>query len=85
MRKRVYLVLKELYNFELVSHEICKQDGISSRVRNEIFELRRTYGVEMVMVIGFAGQRLCYFLKDSEENYKRVKKLLKMHDKREKN
>lgn len=43
MRKRVYWVLEALCHGDIVSGYTCKLDGTSSRVRNEIYELRRQY------------------------------------------
>ena len=84
MRKKVYGALEVLDNGDMVSHYFFQMDEMSSRVRNEIYELRRNYRVEIITVEGFVGRCAAYFLVDSEENLKRVKMLLKMHKKREK-
>ena len=81
MRKKVYEVLKALYNEDWVSVTICKFEGISSRVRNEIYELRRIHHVGIITVESFSGKEAGYFLVDSNENFKKVKMLLKEHKK----
>lgn len=83
MRKRVYKVLEALEHGDWVSVKICKSEGISSRVRNEISELRRSYHVEIITVNHFIGRGSAYFLVESDENFERVKFLLKKHKKEE--
>jgi len=83
MRKKVYEVLRALDNWDWVSVYTCKLDGISSRVRNEILELRSIHRVQIVTVECFIGRGAAYFLVDSDTNFKRVKMLLKKHKKRE--
>ena len=81
MRKKVYEVLKALENDDWVSVYTCKLDGTSSRVRNEISELRRIHRVRIITVEGFVGRCAAYFLDDTDENFERVKMLLKKHKK----
>lgn len=83
MRKKVYEVLKALDNSDWVSVKICKFEGISSRVRNEIYELRRIHHVQIITVESFLGKGAAYFLVDSTENFERVKLLLKKYKKEE--
>ncbi len=83
MRKKVYEVLRALDNWDWVSVYTCKLDGTSSRVRNEISELRRIHHVQIVTVESFIGRGAAYFLVDSDESFERVKMLLKKYKKRE--
>ena len=83
MRKKVYEILEALDHDDIVSVYTCKLDGMSSRVRNEIHELRRTYNVQIMTKEGFVGRCAAYFLEPSPENIKRVKMLLKMYKKQE--
>ena len=82
MRKRTYGILKALNHDDIVSVYTCKLDGMSSRVRNEISELRRKYGIEIITVEGFVGRCAAYFLVDSDANFEKVKMLLKKHKKK---
>ncbi len=82
MRKKVYEVLRALDNSDWVSVYTCKLDGMSSRVRNEISELRRIHRVQIITVENFTGRGAAYFLVDSDENFERVKILLKKHKKK---
>lgn len=84
MRKKVYEVLEALENGDWVSVKLCKFEGLSSRVRNEIYELRRIHRVQIITVESFLGKGAAYFLVESDENFERVKMLLKKHKKREK-
>lgn len=79
MRKKVYAILEALDNGYWVSVKICKLDGTSSRVRNEISELRRKYGVRIITVENFLGRCAAYFLVYSGDNFERVKMLLKTY------
>ncbi len=83
MRKKVYEVLRALHHEDIVSGYIYKLDGVSSRVRNEISELRNVHGVRIVTVGSFIGRCASYFLEASDENIKRVEMLLKTHEKKE--
>ena len=82
MRKKVYEVLEALENGDWVSVKICKFAGISSRVRNEIYELRRIHRVRIITVESFIGRGAAYFLETSDANIKRVEMLLKTHEKK---
>lgn len=82
MRKKVYEVLEALDNGDWVSVYTCKLDGTSSRVRNEVSELRRKYGVKIITVENFLRRCAAYFLVDSAKNLERVKILLKKHKKK---
>lgn len=77
MRKRVYWVLEALYHGDIVSGFTCKLDGISSRVRNEIHELRHQYKVKIISVPEFIGRHTSYYLDESKENLEHVETLLK--------
>ncbi|DAB39952.1 MAG TPA: hypothetical protein CFH81_06975 [Sulfurovum sp. UBA12169] len=77
MRKRIYLVLKALHHGDIVLGHFCKLDGTSSRVRNEIYELRHKYKVNVISVPSFIGRHTAYFINTSEGNIQRVKSLLK--------
>lgn len=81
MRKRVYQVLKSLHHGDIVSVYTCRLDDMSARVRNEISELRRVYGVQIATVGSFVGRHAAYFLDTSDENIKRVERLLQAHKK----
>ena len=83
MRKKVYEVLEALDHGDWVSVKMCKLEGMSSRVRNEISELRKIYHVEIITVEHFIGRGSAYFLVESDENFERVKFLLKKHKKEE--
>ena len=83
MRKRTYEVLRALENCDIVSHLFCKLDDMSSRVRNEIYELRNIYDVEIHSEGSFVGRHSAYFLVGSKKNLRRVKMLLKTHKKEE--
>ncbi len=76
--------MKALEHGDWVSVKICKSEGISSRVRNEISELRRIYHIEIITVECFLGRGAAYFLVDSNVNLGRVNRLLKKHKKKKK-
>ncbi len=82
MRKKTYEVLESLENCDIVSVFTCKLDDMSSRVRNEIYELRNIYDVEIHAEGSFIGRYSAYFLVGSKKNLKRVKMLLKRHKKK---
>lgn len=77
MRKRVYWVFEALYCGDMVSGYTCKLEGISSRVRNEIYELRHKYKINVISVPGFVGYHSAYFINTSDDNMQRTKTLLK--------
>ncbi|GEM_PF-5796006 len=79
MRKRVYWVLEALYHEDIVSGYTCKLDGTSSRVRNEIYELRHKYKINVISYPGFVGRHTAYWLDMSKENIEHVKALLKTY------
>ncbi len=83
MRKKVYEVLKALEYGDMVSVYTCKLEGTSSRVRNEISELRRVHGVNIITEKGFFNRHATYLLDSSDENIKRVERLLKTYEKKE--
>lgn len=83
MRKRVYQVLKSLHYGDIVSVHTCKLDGMSARVRNEILVLRQIFSVQIITEESFVGRYAAYFLHTSDENIKRVERLLKTYEKKE--
>ena len=85
MRKKTYKILEALNHGDIVSVYTCRLDGMSSRVRNEISELRRIHRVQIITIEGFVGRCAAYFLVSSSENFERVKMLLKRHKKRKNN
>lgn len=76
MRKRVYWVLRALYHDDMLSGYTCKMDGTSSRVRNEIYELRHQYKIDVIGVAGFVGRHSGYIIDKSVDNMERAKTLL---------
>ncbi len=83
IRKKVYLVLKALYHDDMVFHLGCKLDGISPRVRNEIYELRSIYEIKIETTSPSNYGRSCifYFLEHSKENCEKAKILLDRYEK----
>jgi hypothetical protein len=76
MRKRVYWVLRALYHDDMVSGYTCKLDGMSSRVRNEIYDLRKVYKVKITGCKSYVGRHNAYFIDTSVDNMQRAKTLL---------
>ena len=58
-------------------------DGISPRVKNEIYELRSIHGIkiETTSPSNYGRSRIFYFLEYSKENYERAKILLDGYEK----
>jgi len=79
MRKKLYDVLKALRNEDIVSVFTCRLDGISSRVRTEIYEFKHTYNIEIIEVPNFIGRHSAYFLEHNKDNITKVDYLLKQH------
>lgn len=82
MRKKVYRVLKALYHGDMVFHVGCMVDGISPRVRNEIYELRSIYEIKIntTSSSNYGKIPIFYFLEPSKENCEKAKILIAKYE-----